>query len=63
MVENSEGNGGGDGGVDCVGDGHDDDDGEHSNMSRSAHYCSASFSKTGPSCRLAVGYTTQSTFS
>ena len=44
-------------------DDDDDDDGEHSNMSKSAHYCSASFSKTGPSCRLAVGYTTQSTFS
>ena len=43
-------------------DGHDDNDGEHSNMSKSAHYCSASFSKTGPSCRPALGYTTHSTF-
>ena len=28
MVENSEGDGGGDGGVDCVGEGQDDDDGD-----------------------------------
>ena len=43
-------------------DGRDDDDDEDSNMSKSAHYSRASFSKTGPSCLPALGYTTQSTF-
>ena len=40
----------------------DDGGGGYSNLSKSAHYCRASFSETGPSCRPPVGYTTQSTF-
>ena len=43
-------------------DDDDDADGEDSNMSKSAHYSRASFSKTGPSCLPALGYTTQSEF-
>ena len=46
-----------------VGVGVDDGDSVgYSNLSKSAHYCRASFSQTGPTCRPPVGYTTQSTF-